>query len=94
MKYVALICVGIALGLAGCEGDVDRPTNDPKVKVNTNETPDLNPRTDGDIDVKPPDIDVDAENRAGSNIPDVQIDATQPADSDTEANENEAPTTK
>ena len=91
MKYFAMICVTLSLGLAGCDGDVDRPTNEPKMKVDTGQTPDLDPRTDDDVDVNPPDIDVDVENRPGSDVPDIQIDANQPADKDTEANENEAP---
>ena len=91
MRLLAGLVAIVGLTFAGCEGDVDRPTNEPKVNVNTNRTPDLDPRTDDDIDIKTPDVDVDVQKRADRALPDVDIDATQPADRDTEANENAPP---
>ena len=91
MRCLAGLIALAVLTFAGCEGDLDRPTNEPKVNVNTNRTPDLDPRTDHDIDVKTPDVDVDVQNRADSALPDVDVDATQAADRDTKANENEPP---
>ena len=92
MRFLASLVAVLGLTFVGCEGDLDRPTNEPKVNVNTSRTPDLNPSTDDDIDIKTPDVDVDVKNRPDRALPDVDVDATQPADRDTDANENVPPT--
>jgi hypothetical protein len=69
--------------LAGCAED-SKPGATPGVTVN--ETPDMNPKTDHDIDVTPPDFDVDVNQREGK-VPDFDFDALEPRDPDTKANQ-------
>lgn len=82
----------ITAGTAGCEGDVDRPADRVGPRIEVKGQPDLDPRTDHDIDVKPGDIDVEVHRRPGQ-LPDVDVDVAQPPDADTRANEQEAPGT-
>jgi hypothetical protein len=82
----------ITAGATGCEGDVDRPTDPGGPQVEVKGTPDLNPRTDHDVDVKPGDVDVDVHRRPGQ-LPDVDVDVAHPPDADTRANEDEVPGT-
>lgn len=86
-KLVAIGLVGVA---CGCEGDVNRPQDKGGLDVKMQGTPDLDPRTDHDVDVKTGDIDVDV-NRKPGQLPDVDVDATKPPDADTRANEDEKP---
>lgn len=90
MKFLFLPVALLGLVLAGCEGDVNRPTNDPDMKINPDKGLDINPKTDHDVDITPPDIDVDVQNDP-RNVPDFDIDVNKPADRDTKANETEPP---
>jgi hypothetical protein len=72
------------LALCGCEGDYEGKPGEPAVEIKG--TPDLDPRTDHDIDVKPPDIDVDVQSRPGQ-LPKVEVDALKTPDTDTKANQ-------
>lgn len=83
MKILVALVGLTALALTGC-AEGDKPGATPGVTVN--ETPDLNPKTDDDVDVTLPDVDVDATNRPGK-APDVDVDVVQPRDADTKANE-------
>lgn len=90
MNKLHALPIALSLLLCGCTSeDVDLGES-PGVEVNTNRPPDLNPRTDGDVDVTPPDVDVDVHRQPGQ-LPDVDVDVTKPRDSDTNANETEAP---
>ena len=87
------LLAGLLLGLiclSGCEGDVNRPQDKGGIDVDVKKTPDLDPRTDDDVDVKTGDVDVDVHRKPGQ-LPDVDVDVTQPPDADTRANENEKP---
>ena len=90
MKLLFLPVALLGLVLAGCEGDVKRPTNETDVKINPDKGLDINPKTDHDVDVTPRDIDVDVKNDP-RNVPDIDIDVDKPADRDTNANESEPP---
>jgi len=70
----------------GCNADVNRPDNAPRIEVK--KTPDLDPRTDDDVDVKLPDVDVDVKRKPGQ-LPDLDVDVATPSDADTRANEDE-----
>ncbi|MGE0756260.1 MAG: hypothetical protein AB7O38_04540 [Pirellulaceae bacterium] len=83
-RFLATILMAVAVGLCGCEGDYQGQPGQPPVEVHG--TPDLNPATDHDVDVHPPDIDVDAKPRPGG-LPDVQVDAFKTPDPDTKANQ-------
>ena len=80
--FTALLCA-IAFWTTGCAED-SKPDATPGVTVN--ESPDLNPKTDDDIDVTLPDVDVETHDRPGR-APDVDVDVTQPRDADKKANE-------
>ena len=81
-QFVAFVCLGV-LAFAGC-AEESKPGATPGVTVN--ETPDMNPKTDNDVDVTFPDVDVDV-NRQPGKVPDVDVDLTQPRDPDTKANQ-------
>jgi hypothetical protein len=54
-----LIMMCAALGLVGCRAEVKETPNSVKIetelpKIEVNKTPDLDPRTDDDVDVKTP----------------------------------------
>jgi hypothetical protein len=82
-RFFALLTCASALCLVGC-AEGAKPGASPGVTVN--ETPDLNPQTDRDVDVTLPDVDVDTHQRPGK-TPDVDVDVTKPRDADTKANE-------
>jgi len=84
--WAALVMLLGLLAWTGCEGDVNRPDNKPSVEVK--QRPDLDPSTDHDVDVKLPDVDVNVNKEPGK-APDVDVDVMEPADKDTQANENE-----
>ena len=77
-----IACLGLFLG--GCEGDYQGQPGQSAVEIK--QQPDLDPRTDHDIDVKTPDVDVDIKTRPGG-IPDVKVDAFKTPDKDTDANQ-------
>ncbi len=81
---VLTACFGLVL--CGCEGDYQGKPGDPTIDVK--QTPDLDPRTDHDVDINPPDVDVDVQQRPGE-LPDVDVDVFKTPDPDTEANEPE-----
>lgn len=83
MRQLAFLTCALAMFLTGC-AESSKPGADPGVTVN--ETPDLDPRTDHDVDVTLPDVDVDVNDRPG-NVPDVDVDVAQPRDPDTKANQ-------
>lgn len=87
--FLTMAFVTTCLGLSGCEGDYAGKPGDPGIEVHG--TPDLDPRTDHDVDVKPPDVDVDVHKRPGE-PPKVEVDALKTPDKDTEADESQAPT--
>ena len=89
---LGFLLAAITASAAGCEGDVNRPTDRGGPQIEVKGTPDLDPRTDHDVDVKPGDVDVDVHRRPGQ-LPDVDVDVTQPPDADTRANEHEVPGT-
>jgi hypothetical protein len=83
MRAFAALLLATALWAAGC-AEEHKPGATPGVTVN--ETPDVNPQTDDDVDVTLPDVDVDTHDRPGK-APDVDVDVVQPRDADTKANE-------
>ena len=89
-SFSALLLVGLAVSFGGCEGDVNRPQDKGGVDIEVNKTPDLDPRTDDDVDIKTGDVDVDVHRKPGQ-LPDVDVDVNQPPDTDTRANEGEVP---
>lgn len=70
--------------IAGCDGDYAGQPGQKTIEVK--DTPDLDPRTDHDVDVKPPDVDVDVHRKPGE-LPDVDVDALKTPDTDTKANQ-------
>jgi hypothetical protein len=86
MRRLHSLPIVLLLAAVGCESEVADPAKRPGVTVDTDRAPDLDPRTDSDIDVTTPDIDVDVNRRPGK-LPDVDVDALQPRDADTKANE-------
>src|SRR5690606_714073 len=87
---LSFICATLTAFVLGCEGDVDRPGAPGGVDVQVRDTPDLDPSTDHDVDVKPGDVDIDVHEKPGR-APDVDVDVLQPPDRDTRANEDELP---
>ena len=90
MKCFAIVLGLAAITISGCDADRNRPDNAPSVEVR--KSPDLDPKTDDDVDVKLPDVDVNVHREPGKGT-DVDIDVAKPADADTKANEDEAPGT-
>jgi hypothetical protein len=86
MRRLHVLPIILLLAAGGCASEDAEPGRRPGVKVDTDRAPDLDPRTDSDIDVTPPDIDVDV-NRKPGQLPDVDVDVLQPRDTDTKANE-------
>lgn len=82
----SLLTVALAVAMCGCEADFDRTPQNPDIDINVNRAPDLNPRTDHDIDIKTPNVDIDVHRTPGK-LPDVDIDIGQKRDADTKANE-------
>ena len=78
------LCVLSCFLLVGCDGDYQGGASDPGVDVKG--TPDMDPRTDHDIDVKTPDVDVEVKRQPGR-LPDVDVDVLQKPDPDKKANE-------
>ncbi len=74
----------LGLTFLGCEGDYQGQPGQRTVEIK--KTPDLNPRTDHDVDVKTPDIDVDVTRRPGQ-LPEVDVDVFKTPDKDTKANQ-------
>ena len=87
--FLTMAFVSACLGMCGCEGDYAGQPGDPGVEVKG--TPDLDPRTDHDVDVKPLDVDVDVNKRPGQ-APDVDVDVLKTPDKDTDADEKPSPT--
>ena len=92
MRHLSLCALLVLAGAiaGGCEGDVNRPQDAGGVHVDLKDTPDLDPATDHDVDVKTGDVDVDVHRKPGE-LPDVDVDITEPPDVDTRANEDEIP---
>ena len=85
MRFTLLLaacCVGL---LCGCEGDYQGKPNQPTVDIKET-PPDMNPRTDHDIEVNTPDVDVDVKRNPGG-VPDVNVDVLKTPDEDTKANQ-------
>lgn len=82
--FLPAALMAACLTLGGCDGDYDGRPGQPAVEVKG--TPDLDPRTDHDVDVKPPDVDVDVHRRPGE-LPKVEVDAFKTPDKDTKANQ-------
>jgi hypothetical protein len=82
--FLIATCLTGCLAACGCDGDYDAKPGEPGIEVKG--TPDLDPKTDHDVDVKPPDIDVDV-NRQPGKLPDVDVDAFKKPDKDTKANQ-------
>lgn len=89
-RSLGFLLAVIASGGVGCEGDVNRPQDKGGIDVQVKDTPDLDPRTDHDVDVKTGDVDVDVHRKPGQ-LPDIDVDVTKPPDADKRANEDEAP---
>ena len=87
---MAFLLAVLASSSLGCEGDVNRPLDKGGVDVKVKDTPDLDPRTDHDVDVKTGDVDVDVHRKPGQ-LPDIDVDVNKPPDADTRANEDEPP---
>ena len=83
MRAFTLFACLLGFSLIGCD-EQSKPGATPGVEVK--KTPDLDPRTDTDIDVTAPDVDVDVHRKPGA-LPDVDIDVTQPRDPDKKANQ-------
>lgn len=83
MRILATMLCLMGLFSFGC-AEKDKPGETPGVEVK--KTPDLNPKTDDDVDVTLPDVDVDVKGTPGA-LPDVDVDVTRPRDADTKANE-------
>lgn len=83
-RILTATVLAACVAFCGCEGDYQGQPGDPDIKVQG--TPDLDPRTDHDIDVKTPDIDVDVHQRPGD-LPKVEVDATKTPDRDTNADQ-------
>lgn len=81
-----LVFSAAVLGLSclGCEGDYQGKPGQRAVEIK--QTPDLDPRTDHDIDVNTPDVDVDVHRKPGQ-LPDVDVDVLKTPDKDTKANQ-------
>ena len=77
----------ICFALCGCDGDYQGQPGQKTVEVKG--TPDLDPRTDHDVDVKTPDVDVDVHRRPGE-LPKVEVDVGKTPDPDTKANQPKA----
>ena len=67
----------------GCEGDYQGQPNQKAVEIK--QSPDLDPRTDHDIDIKTPDVDVDVNRGPGRTS--VEVDAFKTPDVDTKADQ-------
>ena len=74
----------LGLFLAGCDGDYQGQPGQKTIDVK--QKPDLDPRTDHDIDVNPPDVDVDVQKRPGD-LPEVKVDAFKTPDKNTKADQ-------
>jgi hypothetical protein len=81
--YTILMLAGLGL-FCGCEGDYQGAPGQKPIEVK--DTPDVDPRTDHDIDVNTPDVDVDINRRPGE-LPDVKVDVFKTPDPDTNANQ-------
>ena len=79
LTFVAMACLGLAL--SGCEGDYQGQPGQKTIEVK--QKPDLNPRTDHDIQVNTPDVDVDIKKGPGG----VEVDVLKTPDKDTKANQ-------
>jgi hypothetical protein len=86
MRYLLALPIAVALATCGCSADFNKTAENPDVGVTVNRTPDMDPRTDHDVDVRTPDVDVDV-NRVPGRLPDVDIDIGEKRDADTKANE-------
>jgi hypothetical protein len=79
----AIPAVG-CLMFCGCEGDYQGQPGQRSVEIK--QTPDLDPRTDHDVDVRTPDVDIDVKRKPGE-LPDVDVDVFKTPDKDTKANQ-------
>ena len=52
MKRVSALVLAALLSLSGCEADVDAIPGKPDIDIDVKGTPDLDPKTDHDVDVK------------------------------------------
>jgi hypothetical protein len=81
-SLIAAACLGLLL--CGCEGDYQGQPGQKPVEIK--QTPDLDPRTDHDIDVNTPDVDIDVKREPGK-LPDVDVNILKTPDKDTKANQ-------
>ena len=77
MNKLLALPILAALAVCGCAADVDSTAKNPDVKVDVDRAPDLDPRTDHDIDIKAPNVDVDVHRTPGQ-LPDVDVNVKNP----------------